>query len=316
MKQESNRPACILFGNGVNRAIVGNEYPTWDQILTEIANEFYAFRGRAEQNTLQFDTMLCTGLQKLTKESANKVVSEVLTELDQKIDSLPRIFQQLFCTQADIFLTTNFDYMFERAISTIYGESKEVYSPRIVGKNETYITNKRRTELPHKKRIFHIHGELELPNTICLGLMHYASNLSKIMESILGKDDEGQEYFLAQDCLSPSGRFLSWAQYFFSHDVYILGFGLDNAEVDIWWILAYRNYLMSSNDSAKPTNNVVYLCAYSGEPPESCQTLRNMNVRVRYQEVVDSDWETAYLKLIESIPKENTASEAVKGSVQ
>jgi hypothetical protein len=39
----------------------------------------------------------------------------------------------------------------------------------------------------------------------------------------------------------------SWVEYFFTHDVHILGLNLDFVEMHLWWLLTYRARLMVEN---------------------------------------------------------------------
>ena len=39
----------------------------------------------------------------------------------------------------------------------------------------------------------------------------------------------------------------SWVEHIFFSNLYIVGFGLDKSEIDIWWLLAYRASLIAQN---------------------------------------------------------------------
>jgi hypothetical protein len=55
----------------------------------------------------------------------------------------------------------------------------------------------------------------------------------------------------------------TWVDIFLTNDIYILGAGLDFEELDIWWLLSYRNreLLERKNDINSPAQNtkIIYI---------------------------------------------------------
>lgn len=50
---------------------------------------------------------------------------------------------------------------------------------------------------------------------------------------------------------------ISWIDIFLNDNIYILGLGLDFGEIDLWWLLSYRNRLILDNKIQK--NKVIYI---------------------------------------------------------
>ncbi len=48
----------------------------------------------------------------------------------------------------------------------------------------------------------------------------------------------------------------SWVDLFFSHDIHIVGLGLDFIEIHLWWLLTYRSRVL--NGHKLPRKNKIY----------------------------------------------------------
>ena len=81
-------------------------------------------------------------------------------------------------------------------------------------------------------RIWHIHGEARVANTMILGHYYYANNLAK-MRALL----QGSSKRYATRSKTKTSKFDCWLDSFILGDVYVLGFGFDWSELDLWWLL-------------------------------------------------------------------------------
>ncbi len=79
--------------------------------------------------------------------------------------------------------------------------------------------------------IWHIHGELRNSNSIILSHDAYGSLTGKITQYI----DESHSNYVSNNI-----KFDSWIDYFVFADIYIIGFGYDYSEFDLWWLLNKR----------------------------------------------------------------------------
>lgn len=88
-----------------------------------------------------------------------------------------------------------------------------------------------------KHNIWHIHGEARKPGSIVINNYSYGKLLSKYIEILRNnsnrycKEQETQGYVTAN----------SWLDYFVLGDVYIIGFGFDYSEIDLWWLIERKS---------------------------------------------------------------------------
>ncbi|MBL6446351.1 SIR2 family protein [Fulvivirga sp. 29W222] len=171
----------VLFGNGLNRLSATNK--SWDELLDEIKypNEFD--NGNLP-NTMVYERILFErpGLSNILEEELN--VKEKIAKAYENIDA-PSIYRELYSLNAQNYLTTNYDYAFRDSIldefdyKVLNKSTEEIYSIRRkieIEKNGHEPTN-----------IWHIHGEIQHPKTIMLGLDHYCGEIGKIDAFIKGR---------------------------------------------------------------------------------------------------------------------------------
>lgn len=201
--------ANLLIGNGVNRLITNNLQ--WGELLEDLAKDF---NGRliidGKTNLHVYEEIYTMALRAGKNEDAlrNKIIEKLhdtkQNEFHRKILNLPFV---------DIF-TTNYDYGF---------------TPNQQQKNDEKSYSLRRFQYVNDKKIWHIHGELNTPASIMLGYDHYMKSIGKIQGHLKSKKRSIKE---------PNE---SWVDRFLKDDLYILGLELDFNEIDLWWLLAYRN---------------------------------------------------------------------------
>ena len=95
--------------------------------------------------------------------------------------------------------------------------------------------------------IWHVHGEADKPETILLGHEQYAGQLQKLRTYATA--DRGSQrrprspFKVGALDFEGSGEQYSWIDVFFRDEIHILGLSLDYAEIDLWWLLAYKRRL-------------------------------------------------------------------------
>ena len=125
------------------------------------------------------------------------------------------------------------------------------------------------------KRVWHIHGELEdcrninpesryyHEQSIMIGYEHYTQYLAKIQESFIGKGGVRKEDNQSLGTRIRNGNAgLYWFDFFFTHDIYILGLGFDFSENHLWWLINQRANFMKSNSARVPiavNNKITFL---------------------------------------------------------
>ena len=98
-----------------------------------------------------------------------------------------------------------------------------------------------------------------------LGLDHYCGSIGKINDYIKGKyeyNKNGEPHILKgiierienNECEIP----FSWIDLFFTHNIHIIGFGLQYEETDLWWILNKRQRYIKQHSRENIISNNIY----------------------------------------------------------
>ena len=256
----------LLLGNGINQ--ISNEY-SWSNLLDDLIkdagkSEVIKYRGE-KPFTLLYEEIYMRSVRHLQRKELRlkeKIADLVLRKFT------PNEFHTKFLN-LDVahILTTNYDYNLERAVSKTQGKVTNVLK-------ETKYNLFRRREV-NGTYIWHLHGEADVPNSITLGHEHYAGYLQKMgayLKYKIASKPKGQ----SKEVRSPLQRLLykreevpafeepnsiySWVDLFVMHDVYILGLSLDYTEIDLWWLLIFKERLRHERriNSGKTT----YYCFY------------------------------------------------------
>lgn len=245
----------VLYGNGLNR--ISRNAVSWEGLLTELKGSNSFDNGKLPY-TMVYERIFM---------DKNKVFQDGRydeSELKVKIaDSLVgqesnEIFELLAKMDFENYLTTNYDYAFEKAIGVTPEKmsSEEIYSLR---------RKRRYTVGDGAKYLWNIHGEIDSPKSIMLGLDHYGGSLGKIDSYVKGTYKHSVDGQLVQ-VKSMKDKLMdnffchtSWIDLFFSSDVHIVGFGMDYSETDLWWLLNKRARFAAEN----LVNNEIYYYSHN-----------------------------------------------------
>ena len=204
------------------------------------------------------------------------------------------LYKHLLQLPAHNYLTTNYDYCFERS-NGISGEPKrteEIYSLRRLRILRTSHGN---------AKLWHIHGEAEAPKSMMLGLDHYCGSLARLDAYVKGNYKssktelppiESMRERLAKNAFSD----VSWVDLFFSSNVHIIGLALEYSEMDIWWLLNRRYRLLNEG----LVRNKITFHETSNDPSRAA-LLRRFGVDVTQHVVRNHDYESAYLQALNAI---------------
>ena len=287
--------SALLIGNGLNRCYE-NAIP-WDKLLQSIANEYTVSFNANNPFPLEFESIANQILAQDNRKSKD-VYSELKGRIAQMVcgqmpvsDSLHELFVRDI--PLDCILTTNYDYMLERAF---YGDSRP--EPKSKDNSETKYSLFRFAKYAEKS-FYHIHGEANYRESLCLGYEHYAAYLAKMREYLKAKPELAQRI---SGCALPEKR--SWIDLFFTHDIYIVGLKLDTNEIDLWWLLTYRAYLYYSNDSGllKIMKNRIKIFLTHDDRNQQ-ELFNHLHVETEFIDP-NGNYETAYRKIAKLIGQE------------
>lgn len=281
------RKSAIFFGNGLNR--VSPDSISWDELLNTIKGENH-FDDSGLPNTMVYER-ICLGSKMTNDEiSIKKGIASALKE--QKSNNLYRKVFELGCSD---YLTTNYDYAFAMEISgePIYHSTEEIYSLR----------RRRSFSVDKNINLWNIHGEIDHPKSIMLGLDHYCGSIGKLDAYIKGKYQlhrgKTLETVRSMKDKIVDGDFCntSWVDLFFSSDIHIIGLSLDFSETDLWWIINKRARIGMEIDLI----NSIYFHAKEGECQSKMELLSSFGVKINSYELVNNNYYEMYNKMLNNI---------------
>ncbi len=282
----------LFFGNGINR--LSENHVTWSDLLDNIKG-INKFESGQLPNTMVYERIF------LEKHAPDR--SEKKDELEIKnvianglLEQGPNeVLEELASLPIEHYLTTNYDYAFEKAlnISPVKLSSEDIYSLR---RKRMYKSEN------DTKFLWNIHGEIDNPKSIMLGLDHYCGSVSKIdayvkgtySHKINGVDVTVKS--MLEKLRDFSFCHTSWVDLFFSSNVHILGFSLDYSETDIWWLLNKRARFLSE----ATINNKIYFYTHNISD-EKKGLLEAFSVQVITIEVIGDNFEDMYWSAIKKI---------------
>ena len=253
-------PKVLLLGYGLCRAYGGM---SWDRLLDEIKDK-QVFPHPASNYMLPMplkaamlaNNTLNKRLRRIVAEGTIDNVRQGRTSWQSYIHTTAEMRSQI-CRLVncgfDYVLTTNYSYEIEAAL---LGEEK--LTPKRIAKlmNFYEIDNAQTQFLINTFNqvgnvpIWHIHGEARKPDSMVLGHYYYGKLLRRCVGRLDGTKEvtenkkptyTGKEKEFIRNLKEKRPQKVgSWIDAFVLGDVYILGFGLDFSEADLWWLIEYK----------------------------------------------------------------------------
>lgn len=246
----------LFIGNGLNRC---EELGlSWGELLRKIKMEDY---NDNNFNTLEFERLVFQKLRKEPKKSKS-IYGKVKKQIAEQFKSIPLpdrelIHGKFLSLPITTIMTTNYDYVLERIIDRKQKDEEVIIKNKAT--TETKYSLYRYLEVKDKK-IYHIHGEVDKPNSILLGYEHYVGTVQEL-RGMIHKKDKQKIPFIERVLLNKEDVLGHWGEFFFTHNIYIVGFGFDYSEQDLWWLLTYRAMLYYTNNEKGQEllkNKIVY----------------------------------------------------------
>lgn len=289
--------SAILFGNGINRCFDGM---SWKSLLARIANSYFVGTDDKISSTIAYEKIANKILSNNVKLTEETFAYDILKNLDSLKKGYSNIYTVFLSLPIENYMTTNYDYAIERSLITDFEYSK--FTKNVTLPQEIKCSRLRHITL-NGKRIFHIHGELSKPTSICLGTVHYATNLNKLMEYIVYTDESGNSTL--RDDIFSGGSIQTWAEYFFTKNIYIVGLGLYDCDFDLWWLITYRAQLLTQGDS-RIKNTITYYYLHEGDSDhEFKDCLETFYIKVKENTIDDNQtWNDAYIRVANDIKKQ------------
>ena len=256
--------SALLIGNGINQ-LDSTQSVSWGELLNELKdqygidvdldNEFKPFPiGFEEMHHLKKGGNSLNSKLKNLKTTIREIIDQQMIGKRGFNDYHKRIMEVGY---HDV-LTTNYDYSLQKSVSDDFILNKNKYARN---KLEIKHSLRRKYVLPNiKSALWHIHGELVssrkisdnsknyAEESIMIGYEHYSEYLERIQENINGKRGKRTSHnqsIISRLRFDNTGDF--WTDIFFTHNLDIIGLGLDFSENHLWWILNKRASLIRNN---------------------------------------------------------------------
>lgn len=229
-------PKVLLTGNGLHRAF---EDENWDQLLKDLSGDRFSDEEWETLKKLPYPQLaiVATGnhLNTGMKEAALKYISLNIFPGED------RLINKAVETGFEAILTTNYSYEIERALcpefaisighASKYRKKTCKEKPKV---ETTALYNYMYVPLNNNEvSIWHIHGEAAICDSMIIGHYYYGRLLSKIQSYTA---ETIKRYKMAErtgDLFYPR----SWVDYVLFGNVYIVGQGMDQSEMDLWWLM-------------------------------------------------------------------------------
>ena len=299
------RPRVVLFGNGL---CISAGKQSCDSLINELWERYHKdnVKKPKDYDELPFPLQVALASDN-NMEFVCKDISKTMSDEQYYKGMNFQLFEDLLAIDADAFLTTNYSYEAEYALTAKfnnnqrekYGVFTEGVKPNKNGKRirESSFQMHSFYRLYCQglvKDIWHIHGEAFNYSSIIMGHYYYGK-LIQHFEEELGqynslKNDDSEEFLM-----QPT----SWIEMFVFGDVDIIGLGLSPAESDLWWLLEAKSHF---REKFSIKNKTSYYCLNRNSISESVYALLDLyGVNVVYTEDLREKFKKHYSESIRKI---------------
>jgi len=279
----------ILVGNGINR--INNSY-SWNDLIDNLIS-FIGAEGQISKDNkpfpLLYEEIVIEAMKNrgIAENDVKRFIAKETAKLHQN-----SIHKELSQLEVNNILTANYDFTIEYAIK----EKPRTIDGGLI--KQSLYSLFRHTE-NNGKKVWHIHGDAQVTSSIMLGYEQYSGYLQKMREFVLGGS-----LYKSYKALPIKEKFNknafkhdSWIDFFFTHDIHIMGLTLDFVEMHLWWLLTYRARRMQQKF---PIQNRIFFY-YNTESHESIKhrldLLKSCEV-VPFGIRTNGDYESFYKKAI------------------
>ena len=234
-------------------------------LLTDYGDNSIKIRGKPFN--LLYEEILSRSLfsKKVDREY---LVLESISEYIKKFNF--NIYHKKAIEKYKTIITTNYDYAFEKIDFNI-----DIDDFKSISKELRYSINRKININKNKNSIWHIHGEANKPNSICIGYEHYSAYIQQMRNYII----DNRKFFNVAD--SPDEYNESWLKYIFTEDIDIIGLDLNFSEIDLWWLIIYRSRSLNRHKKESVNKITYYLKEeeyYSEKDIEKFELLKANNI--------------------------------------
>ena len=245
----NGRPQIVLIGNGLERK---SGQVAWDRLVDHLTVPDCIPLTDEEKENIPFPLLyevlvLNRPIPQILDAGAIREEEKCLkTEMKNLVNSSNDLLDELPLLNADHIFTTNYSYCLEKAFYPKRDFTKSASRSSVRFNLSTtdengiqkcdsqyrlhsgYLAKNRNST---NAGLWHIHGEACASEGIVLGHDRYGRLLKRIIEICSDLDYRKITKRNEPHC------FTSWPELFLFGDIYVIGFGFDQSEFDLWWLL-------------------------------------------------------------------------------
>jgi len=222
-------------------------------------------------------------LKSISKSFSSEIIGNDKKEFCKKILSVPL---------SDI-ITTNYSYELEQAAGitpckNAYYRARD-YSKKPLTKSEDLTRLYTYSDLTsYKKKVWHIHGDASSPKSVTMGHYWYG----KLLKNIESRAADFIRVYRIGESKNTDVPCMSWVDAFLAKDVYMVGFGFDISELDLWWLACCKKRNFSATKiyfyTHKKNDEIRLKALFDSYGIEICNHIKlvNENYLKFYEEVI------------------------------
>lgn len=311
------RPQILLIGNGL-------EYKSGQRSWEKLIQDLTVPERKAMDNPLLEDIPFplrfellstpCNIPSTLTEQDILRQEQRLSEGMKKMVHQSNDLLELLPALGMDHIFTTNYSYCLEQAFYPGRDFAKGRERSRIRfdlrgGKREVqYRLHTGYSGMPtvdsvQETGLWHIHGECGVPRGIVLGHDRYGRLLARIVACC----SETRSHLIAAADAPTS--FTSWPDLFLFGDVYVLGFGFDLCEFDLWWLLRRKQRERGADGRVRFYDKPSECRTQDGRKRRERTALRNLLLQANGVEILNvgadetTDFDSFYRAAIADIGK-------------
>ena len=265
-------PQAILFGNGLNRLTAEN--PSWEELLQQTCQRGSAPLHGSVPYTLMHENLFLSDKadlsvpQRIEGRTAEYKVKWKIANASLDLKENP-YYHRLAKLNVQHYLTTNYDACLDFTLEKYGLHRVECSTQEFIYSIARYA----RYAKPDKW-LWNIHGFAKYPSSLMIGYNQFCGSINKM------KDLQSLEFPILERLRKGDTKPLCWGDFFYTHDVHIIGLSLDYSDIDLWWMLSERKRLMKVYPELIQNQIHYYYTADGKADRQFEQLLRSMGVTV------------------------------------
>lgn len=286
-------PNVLLIGNGIIRSCAELnklDCKGWGDYLYKLSDEQLSEKDKENIKDVPY-SLKATLLAPCDDVKRHNEYTNFFKTLEFS-DS--KLLEDLVSLRFDAILTTNYTYEIENCFKEGYSQLKDKLKyVRTISRSslkniDTKFLLHTFNQIDGSPPIWHLHGELRRKSSIVLTHDEYSRLIHKLVDENIVNQNKYIDF-------QTEVKYKSWLDYLLVSRLYIVGFGMDFSEFDLWWILNRRK-----REKAK-VGEIVFFESSKMNPSKKA-ALEALDVKViHFSDIKEDNYIELYRKATEYI---------------